>query len=266
MDRGSGSLPVSAKYFNGYFKERNNLFQTTGIDNPWRRLPWTLPASLLIWSVALWGFAYFMEKSTRKLEELPPIEARFIEQTIPATTQSRPAAVHKPKPLPQVRPQPAPVKPQEPPRTEQNPAAPKEEVTTNTAVALPSAPAPGAHAAPGEGLPGASANSNVQAQPYDGKGSTGGNIYANSGARAIVRPMPQIPDDLREGAFNAAALARFHIAVDGSAIVELARPTPNPRLNRILLDSLRKWRFIPAIKNGRPVASTEDIVVKIEVK
>jgi protein TonB len=78
--------------------------------------------------------------------------------------------------------------------------------------------------------------------------------------------MPQIPDDLREGAFNTAALARFHIAVDGSATVELAKPTQNPRLNRILLDSLRKWRFIPAIKNGKPVASSEEIIVKVEVK
>jgi protein TonB len=78
--------------------------------------------------------------------------------------------------------------------------------------------------------------------------------------------MPQIPDDLREGAFNFSPLARFHIAVDGSATVELVKPTPNPRLNRILLDSLRKWRFIPAIKNGRPVASTQEIIVKMEVK
>jgi protein TonB len=78
--------------------------------------------------------------------------------------------------------------------------------------------------------------------------------------------MPQIPDDLRDEAFNFTALARFHIAADGTVEVELAKATPNPRLNRILLDSLAKWRFIPAIKNGKPVASTEEIVVKLEVK
>jgi protein TonB len=78
--------------------------------------------------------------------------------------------------------------------------------------------------------------------------------------------MPKIPDDLREGAFKSSALARFHIAVDGSAEVELVKPTPNPRLNRILLDSLKKWQFMPALKGGKPVASTEEILVKIEVK
>jgi protein TonB len=91
-------------------------------------------------------------------------------------------------------------------------------------------------------------------------------MYASSGARAIVRPMPQIPDDLREEAFSLTALARFHVAIDGSAKVELARPTPNPRLNHILLESLMKWRFMPAIKDGKPVATTEEIVIKVEVK
>jgi protein TonB len=148
------------------------------------------------------------------------------------------------------------------PRTEQNPVARNAEVTTNT-----SAPAA---AAPGDAHPPAavltSPNGDARVGSYEGKGSSRGNMYASSGARAIVRPMPQIPDDMREGAFNSAALARFHIAVDGSVTVELVKPTQNPRLNRILLDSLRKWRFIPAIKNGKPVASTEEIVVKIEVR
>ena len=242
------------------------------IDSPWHRLPWTLPTALLIWAVALWGLAYFMGKPTHRPVEPPPIDARLIEQPIPAVTQiirpERPADVHQPKPLPLVRPQQAPVMPQVSPRTEQHPASRKAEVTTNTAETI-AAPI-GSRATSGEGQSTAavitSPNGNAQIGSYDGKGSSRGNMNANSGARAIVRPMPQIPDDLREGAFNTSALARFHIAVDGSVTVELAKPTPNPRLNRILLDSLRKWRFFPAIKNGKPVASTEEIVVKIEVK
>ncbi len=225
------------------------------IDNPWRRLPWTLPTALLIWVVALLGFAYFMEKSAHQPEELSPIEAQLMEQSVPAATHERPAAMHKPKPLPPVRPQQAQVPQQVSPPTAQ---------TSNTAVALPAAAAPAGAQTKATGN--ISSNSGAQTGSSEGKVPSRGNIYASSGARAIIRPMPQIPDDLREGAFNSAALARFHIAVDGSATVELAKPTPNPRLNRVLLDSLRKWRFIPAIKNGKPVASTEDIIVKIEVK
>jgi periplasmic protein TonB len=91
-------------------------------------------------------------------------------------------------------------------------------------------------------------------------------IRANMGARSIVRPMPQIPDDLREAAFNAVALAQFHIAVDGQAKAELVKPTQNPRLNRLLLDSLKNWRFAPAVRDGRPVESTEEIIIRIVVK
>lgn len=227
-----------------------------GIDSPWNRLLWTLPTALLICSVVLWGLAYFMERPTNEPTELLPIDAQLIDQSVPAEARSirqeRPAPVHQPKPLPQVRPQQAPAMPVQ-----------KAEVTTNTAVALPAASAPvSAHYTPGEGNP--SMNSGTQAG--SSKGSSRGNIYASSGARAIVRPLPQIPDELRAGTFNSTALARFHITVDGSVKVELVKPTPNPRLNRILLDSLKKWRFIPAIKNGKPVASTEEIVVKMEVK
>ena len=156
------------------------------------------------------------------------------------------------------------MKPKVSPRIRQKPVAQKAKVITNAA------DAPGnALTAPSEEAPAAentSSNSGAQAGSYDPKGSSRGDLYANSGARAIVQPMPKIPEDLRAEAFKSAALARFHIAVDGSAEVELAKPTPFPRLNRILLDSLKQWRFMPAIKSGKPVASTEEILVKIEVK
>lgn len=224
-------------------------------DNPWGRLVWTLPTAVLIWAAVLSGFAYFTEKPARQPEELPPIDAMLIEQ--PA---QRPAAVHKTRQLP-VKRQKAPVLPHSNPGTSQNTAA--------TPVTLPAAAAPvGAQATAGGKQPlsegSSSPNNGARSGSNEGKGP--GNMSANSGARAIIRPMPQIPDDLREEAFNFVASARFHISVDGSATVELAKSTPDPRLNKILLDSLRKWRFIPAIKNGKPVASTEEINVRLEVK
>ena len=250
------------------------------IDSPWHRLPLTLPTALLIWAVALWGVAYFMEKPTHRLVEQPPIDAQLIEQTVPVATQSverkRPAAARQPKPPPPARPRQAvmphqaPVMPPMNPQNEQNPAVQKAEVTPNTTLAAPAAAPSGAPAAPNEGQATAagntSANSGAQAGSNDKKGSSHGSMYANSGARAIVHPKPQIPDDMREETFKFAPLARFHIAADGSFKVELVKSTPNPRLNRILLDSLKKWRWFPEIMNGKPVASTKDIVVNIEVK
>ena len=91
-------------------------------------------------------------------------------------------------------------------------------------------------------------------------------IIENRSAQTIVQPLPVIPDELREDAMNEAATARFHIAEDGSVTVDLIKPTQNPRLNRLLLDSLKHWKFNPAMKEGKPVASVEIIVVRVQVK
>jgi len=84
-------------------------------------------------------------------------------------------------------------------------------------------------------------------------------------AHAILQPLPVLPDDLREDAYQTVAMARFAIHVDGSVDVDLVRPTQNPRLNQLLLEALRKWRFFPAMKDGRPVASSQDIRVHFNV-
>ena|GEM_PF-442204 len=248
-------------------------------DSPWHRLPITLPTAMLVWAVALWGLGYFIAKPIHQPPEPPAIDARLIEESVPAEIRSdkpeRPAAVHRPKPLPPVRPQPVPVAPPASPKIVQDPAAQKPEATTNTAVPAPVLAAPaapgGTGTAPSEGHAAAegnaSANSGAQTGSNDTKGSSHGSMYANSGARVLDPPKLQIPDDMREEAFNYTVTARFHVAADGSAKVELIKPTPNPRLNRFLLDSLRKkYHFFPAIKNGMPVASTVDIDVKMEVR
>ena len=86
------------------------------------------------------------------------------------------------------------------------------------------------------------------------------------GARALYQPLPEIPDALRRRSIDAVALARFRVAADGSAQVELIEPTSDPDLNRALLDSLKRWRFSPAMQNGQPVASSVDIRIPVSVK
>jgi protein TonB len=86
------------------------------------------------------------------------------------------------------------------------------------------------------------------------------------GARAIFKPLPGIPDSLRRRNINLVALARFKVGTDGSAQVELIEPTSDPDLNRALLDSLKRWRFFPAMQNGKPVASSIDIRIPVSVK
>ncbi len=75
------------------------------------------------------------------------------------------------------------------------------------------------------------------------------------------RPLPQIPDDLRQEAFKSYAIARFYINLDGSTAVELIQPCPNPKLNYLLLKSLRKWRFTNIDRT-----SVQDIRVEFKVE
>jgi len=85
-------------------------------------------------------------------------------------------------------------------------------------------------------------------------------------ARAIYRPMPEIPDELRHRSIDLVAVARFHVDADGHATVELIQPTPEPTLNRALLERLQAWRFFPALSSGKPVASVVEIRIPISVQ
>jgi periplasmic protein TonB len=88
----------------------------------------------------------------------------------------------------------------------------------------------------------------------------------NTGARAISQPLPEIPEALRHRSIEIIAVARFKVAANGSAQVELTGPTADSDLNRALLESLRRWRFFPAMQDGKAVASTVEIRIPISVR
>lgn len=222
----------------------------TRLDNPWRRLPYTLGAALVFWLLLLAAFTGLLQPPPPSPEPLAPVDAQLIEEPPPP-----PVPQPKATPTPQAAPRAAPAAPRPSPTPPVHIAPAPLPKTAPSPNALPPAPAktapaptPVAPAAPAEPR-----DSHADAQP-------------SSGARAVSKPMPTIPDELRDEAFSAAALARFHVAPDGSVTVELVKPTQNPRLNRLLLDSLKKWRFFPAIKNGKPVATTEELVVHFQVQ
>ena len=219
-------------------------FAQTDIDSPWRRLHWTLPLALLICAITFIWFAYSMEHPASRTPEPQPINAELVELPPPpqpnAPTHQKPIAQPKAK---------AAVQPIQPPPVQQ--AQPSE----NTAPIAP-ALAPAAPVATPPVTPAAT-------PAVTGNSST---LTESHGAQAIVQPLPIIPDELRQDAMNEVATARFHIAVDGSATAELIKPTQNPRLNRLLLDTLKNWKFFPAMKAGKPVASVEDMVIRVNVK
>ncbi len=228
-------------------------------DDPWGRLPWLTAAAVLLVSVSLLGFLRLLEEPfpVTPFPALVRVEVMEVPAAIP--TVSRPPA-----------PQAGPARSVSPPRRadpveaiqetpsreepSQGGAMPTPQVETSGLQPTRPVPQPSAAPAPssqssGTGIP----------RPSP---STGGQM----GARALYQPLPEIPDALRRRSIDAVALARFRVAADGSAQVELIEPTSDPDLNRALLDSLRRWRFFPAMQNGQPVASSVDIRIPVSVK
>jgi protein TonB len=187
-----------------------------------------------------------------QLVELPP--------PVPPTPAEAPRA-----PAPPFAPKAAPTKPVAPPPKVQivkpdvtSPPALQAAPAAQSAPPAPSAaPAPEAKAAPAP--PAASAGPANDAAPSDAHAS------GTSAAYATIQPLPVVPDDMREEAYQAVAMARFKIHADGSVDVTLVQPTQNPRLNQILLKTLKGWRFFPSMQDGHPVESSQDVRVHFNV-
>jgi len=94
---------------------------------------------------------------------------------------------------------------------------------------------------------------------------SGSSSPEDGAAHAIFAPQPQIPDDLREDVLQTEAIALFTVSPDGDVAVGLTKATDNPRLNRVLLDALRRWKFFPAIRNGVAINSTVEVRIPISV-
>jgi len=229
------------------------------LDEPARRLLWIIPLSIAVWAILLSVFSLILTRTTVPHEEIPPIEARLVE--IPPAVgglQGNGGAIHPaapaiPKAKPVVKPHPAVhEKKVAPPPVVRSPYG----IEKNTA-------APGV-----EEKPGASAGSTSESESGSSEtGEGGGGIGTDTvGARAIYAPTPVIPDDLREDVMETEAVAHFDVSFDGTSVVTLEQPTSNPRLNQVLLDTLKQWKFFPAVKNGVAIPSSFEVRIPISVQ
>jgi periplasmic protein TonB len=232
------------------------------LDDPWRRLIWLTPSALLLWAVLLAGFAALLQSSgpresierlDARLIDLPPAAPAGLQGS--AETAPAPAAAPVAQPQPRSEPQPVPH-----PHVKKQKPAPPRLYDVN-----------GPHTAPAaeqtaNGQPPTAESGAVVGGVASGRAGLGGLGTDSLGARAIYAPVPTIPDDLREHVFETVAVAHFQVSFDGSAKVSLIRPTSNPRLNGILLDTLKQWRFFPAIRSGIAIESEFDVRIPIAVQ
>ena len=220
-------------------------------DGPWRRLPWSLPGGALLTLLALLGLVRLLAEAPQERSKPPALNAQLLELPAPgpaASTAAAPPAPEVPAPPPALA---SPKPPTEalPPR--HHPQRPPTPVPTQSESSAPSSATSSATASP-----------EAAVQPSAGSPSLAGGRMS---ARALYQPLPEIPEELRRQNLEAVAVARFRVAADGSAQVELVRATNDTRLNQALLSGLARWRFFPAMEQGRPVASELEIRVPISV-
>ena len=75
----------------------------------------------------------------------------------------------------------------------------------------------------------------------------------NSGPRPLIAPPPKYPDSLLKSGVVGSALVRLHIEPDGSIKAPSLESATDPAFGAAALDALQSWRFVPAVKNGKPV-------------
>jgi periplasmic protein TonB len=235
------------------------------MDEPTRRLLWVVPLAIAIWAILLSGFSLILMRTKAPTAELQPIEARLIDiPKAPAGLQGNGGAIHPaapaiphPKAAPIVKPHPV---------AHAKKVAPLPPVIRSPYGTEKSTEAPSVEEAPGAST-GTATESGASGGSATGEGSGGGGIGTDTvGAHAIYAPTPVIPDDLREDVMQTEAVARFNVSFDGICEVTLEKPTSSPRLNQVLLETLKQWKFFPAVKNGIAIPSSFEVRIPISVQ
>ena len=271
------------------------------LDEPWRRLPLALVLSLVIWCGLFIVLGFFLERAQSPPPPAQELEARIIE--LPAiglagggggdpsvngaspsakTAQAPARAEYKPENKPKTS-RPArshrvePITKKVVPPNDQGETEPTFPITDAKSSKPSSSPdvqsnstAVKADAAGAAGQEGSGKGSGVGAGAGvgegSGRGAGGGFGTGGSGPEAIYAPVPSIPDDMRDEVLEAIAVARFRVSHDGRSVVSLSKPTEFSRLNAIILETLRQWRFHPASRNGVAIDSDAEVRLLITVR
>jgi outer membrane biosynthesis protein TonB len=87
------------------------------------------------------------------------------------------------------------------------------------------------------------------------------NQNSASNLKPIYQPLPDIPEELRYQFLKTQAIAKFYINANGKIDkVELIKPSNSVKINYLLLQSLKQWKFPASSQN-----STQEIKIDFQV-
>lgn len=85
-------------------------------------------------------------------------------------------------------------------------------------------------------------------------------------AEPMGQVKPEIPDELKQGAYKSFVRVKVEIEPDGGATPILRTSSGNAEIDRRVLEALRRWRWKPALRDGEPVKSTLLFKFEFEVQ
>ncbi len=212
--------------------------QFEDIDNPWRRFPFVLIASLILWGFMMWGVGLLLGHMAEQSIPLNPIDAQLVE--IPASIKH--TAIPKPsvpKPIRQPATQP-----------------PKQIRSEPQAIASVAAPA-----APAVSLPESrvqSDNSN-KTSAYTAGSAKGPSVSSVSitppqfGAAYLNNPKPIYPAFARRMGIEGTVMLKVLVSREGHPLkIDVGKSSGHDLLDRTAVEAVKKWRFIAARQGDTP--------------
>lgn len=89
----------------------------------------------------------------------------------------------------------------------------------------------------------------------------------NREARALNQPAPEYPATAQRSGEEGTVIVRVDVDANGNPIdVELAQSSRSRDLDRAALRAVRGWTFEPAIRDGKPVASSVQVPVDFRLE
>lgn len=163
------------------------------------------------------------------------------------TAPPKPVEPPKPKPKPVVRPKPAVTKPKP------LPVQPDRSLGDTAAKSEPASapPPPASSSARADGAAGGSGEAAAPPTP------------ASFNANYLHNPLPEYPAFAKKQKWQGRVTMKVHVLPTGlPAEVELQSSSGHDILDESAIETVRRWRFVPATKGGKPVASW--VVVPLE--
>ncbi len=74
-----------------------------------------------------------------------------------------------------------------------------------------------------------------------------------AGPRPLLCPAPSYPEELRKSGVKGRAVVALRISPDGSVAEPAVESATDPAFGEAALSAVREWRFVPGVKEGRPV-------------